>query len=716
VADNGVGKRKGAGGADEVPKYRGKGVPLPLMPAPSRTFLERAQLAGRPEAHLEQLRQLAVTLQKVSKGVTLRFKVDPWTRLLRQYEYPAGPRNDVLQAIVSGGITLDPAPDQPLPEEPVWLNNHPSWYLAGEYALKDVRSGLDKGQYKVWPKGAPVRPWIIMPQGMVLYFNSVEGEREYDEQCEKFRDQARAAARADRKAAERKHPLGWDPLVKDLVFKDVKKGRILHDARFWNDRGKAFGFQMSILHDFVDQLRPGDYMFQRDLKGAYRQLLVRLEEWLYLAIVVQGRILYSPNVPFGVNGAPYQFTAFLGRPVLWCALKRAEGVLGRAHKFLMSYIDDYLGSARRKGHCQAMERAFDSVCDELNVEVAPDKSVHASQRLLGLGMIVDTSGENVTIECPTLKLEKIRVLARRALSEGGLTVKRIRRLVGKIQSVAVAIRGARRFSADLFVWLREVNRNGDLPETLVVVPSWVRHDLTFFADWVDRWNGKAVLPARLEARDAHPQCFSSDAAGADGELAICWFGAVVYFSLADIGAENGDIAWREFVAQCVLRACMAAFLATLPDKMRRAQAAIDNTNAQVWFEKERTPRTRENAVARRLGGFEITCGCTIDPVRLPSKQNALSDCGTRQELRGEPYRVAHTTYINSLPSERPKWWPYQDARYPPLPYCRRAARGGAIEAAGRSLCQGHNAESPDLLEQVDSLCERLRDELRSLHG
>ena len=692
-------------------KFLNKRGMFPLWPPPELTLVERSVREGRSAEHVVRLTRAVA----IASGLpaSMRFDEVVWRRALGP---PNGMNPEYLLPILEGirarGISLDTAPHRALPETEVYSANHPSWHLGGAKSLGTFQKALAKGEYAVWDKGPEGQlPWFVNPLGYITYHSTPEGEAQYERQCAEHRLDAKRACAAESLDASRGTipRLRWVPRIPGLKFsKDFVKGRMILDGRLYNNRGDVWKFTMNSLRDFIEQLKPGDYMWKRDLSGAYRQWLSRIEDRISMGLHVDGVFYVDCALPFGNRLSPYQFTACLGRPVLWLATKFAED--GQCVGYLMAYVDDFIGSMSTEEGAIEQCKAFERACEVLDVPIAHDKDEGPSQRIGALGLIVDTSGGQVVVECPPDKLEKIRVIAARTLASLEITARSLKTLVGKIGYVAVAICGARVFSAELLRWLREVNRAGGDNQDLVEVPAWVHHDLRFWAVFVKDWNGRVAVPQPCGVPDG--QCIASDASCSDLErtLAISWFGVVFYFEGLP-AAATGDIMWLEHYAHAVLGVWCAAQFGDERVTCVVSQAT-DNVASQSWFNKGRSIRERENGVGRFLGRILATVNTTLKSVRLDTKANALADSGTRRILRDSgAYHRAYANFVtNELPSSRPDWWP-RGYCFPPKPQLTRVARGSVLWRCAEAVGAGDGEQSKFGVEQMASMLQSVRDEL-----
>ena len=697
--------RRWFGDADTPnPPFKFYGVePLPVFPHPLYTQVERARAAGWDEERLRELEEVMAIATRCRPRECTVFQVDEWARVITD-KYGTAKRAALLATVSRGGVSLDVAPGRPFPRDRVVLPNHPGWYLAGEWAMEAFEAAVAAGDYATWPAGAPL-PWFVSPLNAILYHTTPEGEAAREAQDAKYRNLAKNMAQKDlREARGAGEPTGaaFAPRVKGLKFRDVRKVRIIHDLRSYNDRGDVWSFQLTGLMVFVDALRPGDWMWSRDLKGAYRQWEVDAETRAALGVVVNGRVYVDCKIPFGAKLSPYQFTACLGRPLQWLASENClrDGL----DASISAYLDDFYGCERTEARAGQQAGQFELAARSLKAVIAEEKSEGPTQCLARLlGMTIDTRNGVVIVSCPADKLDKIRAIVAKAREEGELTRRLIDRLVGKIGSVAVGVRGARWFSASLFRWRGELAAAGIGNDGEPVgLPDELKDDLEFWEIFVKQWNGRERMPQPCGVPVEY-QCVASDASGdGDRTLAIAWFGKVWWWRSEGAAVEE-DIAWLEFLAHAVLHMCCAAVF-----PKQSVEALIDNTAAQAWFTKGRSKRVRENGVGRRMDRALAVAGTRVVVGRVASEENVLADSGTREALRaGGAYQRGIVAFWTHLPVDRPAWWP-AGYEYGGPGALSEAHRGEAIRDTEEYLRTGVAPQSGDGVEALECLLQRLR--------
>ena len=176
-------------------------------------------------------------------------------------------------------------------------------------------------------------------------------------------------------------------------------------------------------------------------------------------------------------------------PLLWLAIFLL-GVLGVAGR-LFQYVDDHIGLAQTRADAFRQRNAFYMACEWLNIPLEPKKRKPPAQRNLLLGLILDTSGDVVRLECPADKLQWVREVLGHASTMGTISLEQMESVCGMVGFIGVAIRGALVFSAELRDALR---RTKAAQAKFCTLTQAMRTDIQFWCQFARGWNGVEVVP------------------------------------------------------------------------------------------------------------------------------------------------------------------------------------------------------------------------------
>lgn len=629
-----------------------------------------------------------------------------WRRRLLLSGYPYA--EQVLEALGGRGCDLDPNPDAGIGER-VALPNHASSLVFQEELRLAIEKELAAGFLVEWTQRDRL-PWYILPVGAAPKFAKYEDELEYDRVLQKASKSLLAYAHAEFQSviSGGPHP-GIRPAVDP--FPAPESVRPLFDGRRGpNARAEARWFEMAPFRVFVRSLRPGDYTWAEDLKGAFRNGELRNEQWPMAGLVFGRRILVYTRLPFGANQSPVEYMTYFGSPLHFMLVHELRERRVAGCVFL--WVDDFFGRAPTCELATVQRDTFVDLCKELDVGRAPDKAKNVAQKNVLMGYEVNTSSV-VSISLPAKKLEKIRAVVNDILARGSkVPAKLAMRLLGCVNHATVAIDGARVFSAEVVRSLRGL----DVSSVFHPSPGFIQ-DLHFFRVEAERWNGREVMGVDPSfPRGLHA---ASDAAG-EGALAVALFGVVFVFDTPR-ELEGSMIQLKELLAAVMMDVMLAAMMGQPWDEREGssgretcvlALSRIDNQNCVAWFANGRTGNDLGNKLLRFHWRVMMRRRMRVQHEYVATGDNMLADAGSRRDcaLLARGLDV----YINSLPRDRPAWWP-QWAPFPPR-RDRGFVEAGSVEGLrvlGECICGFDAGQEDGGVDQVERV---LRSVERATHN
>jgi hypothetical protein len=235
--------------------------------------------------------------------------------------------------------------------------------------------------------------------------------------------------------------------------------------------------------------------------------------------------------------------------------------------------------------------------------------------------------------------------------------------------------------------------------------------LRFFLEEAARWNGVEVVAVEPSfPRGLHA---ASDAAGA-GALSVALFGVVFVWDTPPelVGAM---IQLKELLAAVMMDVMLAALMGQCWDVREGTSGretrvlvsgCIDNQNCLAWFTKGRAGSELGNRLLRLHWRAMMSRRMRVQHEYVASEDNMLADAGSRRDrdLLSRGLEV----YINSLPRNRPDWWP-DWAPFPPR-RDRGFVEAGSVEGLGvlgERLCRFDASQEDGGVGEVEGLLQEL---------
>ena len=240
-------------------------------------------------------------------------------------------------------------------------------------------------------------------------------------------------------------------------------------------------FRLDEVVRYICTMEPGALIAKLDIEAAYRMVPVHPADRLLLGMQWDGSIFLDTRLPFGLRSAPKIFSA-VADALQW--VFRQNGVTWVGH-----YLDDYITVGPPSSPvCGDNLHHMLAVCQRLGVPVAKSKCAGPASTMVFLGFEIDTIGK--TVKLPTPKLQRTLSLVKVWMGKKVCKRRELESLLGHLQHAATVVRPGRTF----------VRRLIELLSVAKSRSSWVRlnastrSDLTWWATFMEDWNGVAMMP------------------------------------------------------------------------------------------------------------------------------------------------------------------------------------------------------------------------------
>ena len=159
-----------------------------------------------------------------------------------------------------------------------------------------------------------------------------------------------------------------------------------------------------------------------DLKSAFRTVPTSRKTWLITIMQVTdpitGKVMFLVDkcLPFGASRSCVIYQAFSD-----CLAHLVGYLLGINPPSWSNYLDDFIFCAGSREECLEMVSGFISLCKNLNIPLAEEKTIWPTQKLVFLGVLIDGENEMLAVseekKSKTINIIKKFWIARRQLSK-----------------------------------------------------------------------------------------------------------------------------------------------------------------------------------------------------------------------------------------------------------------------------------------------------------
>lgn len=246
----------------------------------------------------------------------------------------------------------------------------------------------------------------------------------------------------------------------------------------------------------------GALMAKADIESAFRLLPVHPKDFCLLGCWFEGGYYVDRALPMGCSVSCSAFETF--STFLEWVVKDRSGSCSTVH-----YLDDFLfmGPAGTD-QCQRLLDVFQTICSELGVPLAKDKTEGPLAKLTFLGIELDTGAQCSRL--PSEKLVTLNNLLKQALGAKKLTLKQLQVLVGHLNFACRVVAPGRAFLRRLCDAMSGLTA----PYHRVRVSAEMRKDITMWSTFLWEFNGTSFW-REVQRLRADLQVHS-DAAGGHG--------------------------------------------------------------------------------------------------------------------------------------------------------------------------------------------------------
>ena len=354
---------------------------------------------------------------------------------------------------------------------------------------------------------------------------------------------------------------------------------------------------------------------KEDIKSAFRLLPIAPEDFELLGVKFDGRYYVDKCLPMGIRCAPAYFETFSS--FLEHCVREALGT-----ERLIHYMDDFLavGSPQPGGiNCQEIITKLRSVCQELGVPLAEEKSEGPTSKLTFLGLEIDT--EVMQVRVPQEKVAALRHKINKALGQRALSLNAIQSIIGSLNFVCRAVKPGRAF-------LRRLIELTKRPKSkkAISLSEGARADLRIWLSFLEQFNGVTIIQPGLWHPDSDMHLFTdaSGRIGFGGYYHGKWFCSPWPHHVL-IG--DYSIAWKEMVPIVVSVLQWGTELSG-----KRIMIHTDNMAVKEIINRQTSTCNKIMNLVRKLVLQCLAKDISIRAVHIDTKANAVADSLSRLQM------------------------------------------------------------------------------------
>jgi hypothetical protein len=361
----------------------------------------------------------------------------------------------------------------------------------------------------------------------------------------------------------------------------------------------------------ITEVGKGCFLAKMDWSGAYKQIVVRKDQFELCGFEFDGKFYADTRLPFGAKSSPAIFNRYSN--LFEWIVKNIFGIKWTTH-----YADDHLlvGYAKGPQSISWVMECFDKAAKMLGVEFSPEKRVGPTKKLTYLGIEINT--EAMSIRLPDTKVKEILLRLNALLGRKRDTLKSVQSILGLLNFATKVIPSGRSFCSRLIAVVKVAAK---LSSKFVCLGEEFHADIRWWIRNIKCNNGVSIIsqPFWETHSTINVEC---DAAGRIGG------GGVVGSSWTQIFWSEEQMEWGIATLELVTVIICCATWGHLWSG-RHIMFHSDNMAVVCAITARRVKDSRLMCWVRELHYLETFHNMAVRVVHIPGVENVLADLISR---------------------------------------------------------------------------------------
>ena len=389
----------------------------------------------------------------------------------------------------------------------------------------------------------------------------------------------------------------------------------------------------------IKRAGPGCFLAKTDIQSAFRIIPIHPNDYPLLGMHWRGVYYYDKCMPMGCSSSCKTFELF-STSIEWIARHKLE------IEELLHLLDDFLFVSSTHDQCQRNLNRFISLCSQLGVPIAPNKTFGPSTTLTFAGIELDSIRSEARL--PRDKITKCVEIINGFLPRKKVQLKELQSLIGLLNFATTVVTPGIAFLRRLYDLTQGVNR----PSHFIRLRSEVKADLRVWLSFLSSFNGISFFRNEEWCNSTKLNLYT-DASGSIGFGAV--FGNSWCYGRWPASWLHRNIAILEFFP-IVLSLCLWG------DKMRNHSILFFTDNeALVHVINKQSCRDKTLMVfVRKLVLVCLDNNILFKAKHIPGVKNKLADCLSRFQV--QTFKQLAPANTNPFPTDipphlQPQSWP-----------------------------------------------------------
>lgn len=367
----------------------------------------------------------------------------------------------------------------------------------------------------------------------------------------------------------------------------------------------------------VAVLGQGTLLAKSDIKSAFRLVPVNPTDFELLGFRFQNKYFFDKMLPFGASISCAIWEKF-ATALHWITQNQSR------NPNLLHYLDDFLFAGPPKSKvCIDTLSVFKSVCSDIGVPIAEEKTTAPSTNIIFLGIEFDT--QLMVMRLPKEKLIKIKSTIQSFCASKKVTLRSLQSLIGLLNFACRVIAPGRAFCRRLIDATSGVKK----PHHKVRVNMEMKADLQVWLSFLEDYNGVTVISNNCWVADTNLQLFTDSAGGPLGGFGIYFAGSWAHSRWPLAWTRSHIIRDMTFLELFPVYVALCLWPKSLADK--RILFHIDNM-AVVHIINNSTSKSKHvMQLVRKIVFITLKYNITVKAQYIPTKLNKIADCISRSQ-------------------------------------------------------------------------------------
>ena len=369
--------------------------------------------------------------------------------------------------------------------------------------------------------------------------------------------------------------------------------------------------------EMLEKLGTGALIARLDIKSAFRLLPIHPSDFELLGYKIGENYFVDKCLPFGCSISCSLFEKF--STFLEWELRRRSSSQNVVH-----YLDDFLVAGRANtSDCVALMDCYISLCSEIGVPLANEKTIGPTTVLTFLGLQIDTN--KMIVQIPDEKLNKLRIALIETLQKTKVTLKELQSLTGLLSFCSKAIPSARAFNRrfyDAMIRLRKHYHR-------IRVNLEMKSDIRVWLQFLDSFNGCSYYNMGEWQTDDSITLFTDSAGGSDLGCGAIYQTHWAFMSWPREWVKKPFMKNVTFLELVPIVLAFHIWASKLKDK--KIILNTDNQGLVPILNKKTCKSKKVMYLVRSLVLLTMTYNIQFKAVHFPGKLNQIADSISRQQ-------------------------------------------------------------------------------------